>query len=115
MIYHSGSIFCVSKRHCPLHIYKIVRRHGATWDTGSPQPRRVTPQLFRHTAAVHLLESGVEVNVIRGCLNGATGSPAASYMFMAGALLLSVILTITVPARSDERSKRDASLAVGRT
>ncbi|SAL79442.1 major facilitator family transporter [Caballeronia terrestris] len=50
-----------------------------------------------------------------GYLNGATGSPAASYMFMAGALLLSVILMITVPARSDERSKRDAPLAVGRT
>jgi hypothetical protein len=36
-------------------------------------------------------------------------------MFMAGALLLSVILMITVPARSDERSKDDAPLAVGRT
>jgi len=49
-------------------IYKIVRRHAAAWDTSSPQPRRVTPHLFRHTAAVHLLESGVEVNVIRGWL-----------------------------------------------
>lgn len=49
-------------------IYKIVRRHAAAWDTGGPQPRRVTPHLFRHTAAVHLLESGVEVNVIRGWL-----------------------------------------------
>jgi Phage integrase family len=28
----------------------------------------VTPHLFRHTAAVHLLESGIEVNVIRGWL-----------------------------------------------
>jgi len=49
-------------------IYKIVRRHAAAWDTSDPQPRRVTPHLFRHTAAVHLLESGVEVNVIRGWL-----------------------------------------------
>lgn len=49
-------------------IYKIVRRHAAAWDTSGPQPRRVTPHLFRHTAAVHLLESGVEVNVIRGWL-----------------------------------------------
>jgi len=32
------------------------------------QPRRITPHLFRHTAAVHLLESGVEINVIRGWL-----------------------------------------------
>ncbi|KWR87666.1 tyrosine-type recombinase/integrase [Cupriavidus sp. IDO] len=49
-------------------IYKIVRRHAAFLDTSGPQPRRVSPHLFRHTAAVHLLESGVEVNVIRGWL-----------------------------------------------
>lgn len=49
-------------------IYKIVRRHASFWDTDGPQPRHVTPHLFRHTAAVHLLESGVEVNVIRAWL-----------------------------------------------
>jgi integrase/recombinase XerD len=51
-------------------IYKIVRRHAASLDdprTG----RRVSPHTFRHTAAVHLLESGVEVNVIRGWLGHA--------------------------------------------
>jgi Phage integrase family len=45
-------------------IYKIVRRPAASLDdprTG----RRVSPHIFRHTAAVHLLEAGVEVNVIR--------------------------------------------------
>ena len=41
------------------------------------QPRRprtgrtVSPHTFRHTAAVHLLEAGVEVNVIRGWLGHA--------------------------------------------
>jgi site-specific recombinase XerD len=49
-------------------IYKIVRRHAAGWDTTGAEPRRVTPHLFRHTAAVHLLESGVEINVIRAWL-----------------------------------------------
>ena len=53
-------------------IYKIVRRHAAAWDSSGPQPRRVTPHLFRHTAAVHLLEAGVEVNVIRGWLGHAS-------------------------------------------
>jgi site-specific recombinase XerD len=51
-------------------IYKIVRRHASSLDdprTG----RRVSPHIFRHTAAVHLLESGVEVNVIRGWLGHA--------------------------------------------
>jgi site-specific recombinase XerD len=31
----------------------------------------VSPHIFRHTAAVHLLEAGVEVNVIRGWLGHA--------------------------------------------
>ena len=30
--------------------------------------RRVAPHTFRHTSAVHLLEAGVEANVIRGWL-----------------------------------------------
>jgi site-specific recombinase XerD len=45
-------------------IYKIVRRHGSTLD--DPRiDRRVTPHTFRHTSAVHMLEAGIEVNVIR--------------------------------------------------
>lgn len=49
-------------------IYKIVRRQCGHLDSGGGHPRHVSPHLFRHTAAVHLLESGVEVNVIRGWL-----------------------------------------------
>jgi site-specific recombinase XerD len=55
-------------------IYKIVRRPAASLDdprTG----RRVSPHIFRHTAAVHLLEAGVEVNVIRGWLGTPTSPP----------------------------------------
>lgn len=66
----SEALFC-ARGHQPLTrfgIYKIVRRHAASWDTTGPQPRRVSPHLFRHTAATHLLDSGVEVNVIRGWL-----------------------------------------------
>ena len=51
-------------------IYKIVRRHAA--DLDDPRTgRRVSPHIFRHTAAVHLLEAEVEVNVIRGWLGHA--------------------------------------------
>ena len=31
-------------------------------------PRRISPHVLRHTTAVHLLEAGVEINVIRGWL-----------------------------------------------
>ena len=51
-------------------IYKLVRRHTRQFSDakgGQPQ-RKVSPHVFRHTAAAHLLESGVEVNVIRGWL-----------------------------------------------
>src|SRR5664279_2973909 len=51
-------------------IYKIIRRHTA--DLDDPRTgRRVGPHTFRHTAAMHLLEAGVEVNVIRGWLGHA--------------------------------------------
>lgn len=59
-------------------LYKIVRRHGAFLDdprTG----RQVSPHIFRHTAAVHLLEAGVEVNVIRGWLGHADLSTTNRY------------------------------------
>ena len=51
-------------------IYKIVRRHAAGLQTarGKPLGFSISPHVFRHTAAVHLLESGTEVNVIRGWL-----------------------------------------------
>jgi site-specific recombinase XerD len=48
-------------------IYKLVRRHttaSGDFDIG----RSTSPHCWRHTAAVHLLESGVEPNVIRAWL-----------------------------------------------
>lgn len=46
-------------------VYKLVRRHAAWLDRPDGH---VTPHVFRHTTAVHLLASGVDVNVIRGWL-----------------------------------------------
>jgi site-specific recombinase XerD len=59
-------------------IYKIVRRHAACLDDRR-NGRRVSPHIFRHTAAVHLLEAGVEVNVIRGWLGHADLSTTNRY------------------------------------
>jgi site-specific recombinase XerD len=51
-------------------IYKRVRHYAQAWEASAkPLSRiRITPHVFRHTTAVHLLEAGVEVNVIRGWL-----------------------------------------------
>jgi integrase/recombinase XerD len=49
-------------------IYKLVRRHTACLQDKDSAARRIGPHVFRHTTAVHLLEAGVEVNVIRGWL-----------------------------------------------
>ena len=58
----------VSSRDRPLTrfgVYKIVRRHTRQLEA---RLGRIGPHVFRHTTAVHLLEAGVEVNVIRGWL-----------------------------------------------
>ncbi|WP_295407207.1 tyrosine-type recombinase/integrase [uncultured Thiocystis sp.] len=54
-------------------IYKRIRHYAQIWETSAKPTSqvRVTPHVFRHTAAVHLLEAGAEVNVIRGWLGHA--------------------------------------------
>jgi integrase/recombinase XerD len=47
-------------------IGRHVRKSGAT--TPSLRGQNVTPHTIRHTTAMHLLQSGVEVNVIRSWL-----------------------------------------------
>jgi len=51
-------------------IYKRIRHYAKRWEASAPPASliRVTPHVFRHTTAVHLLEAGVEVNVIRSWL-----------------------------------------------
>ena len=72
-IVDSDSPVFASRHGLPLTrfgIYKMVRRLTGALDkptNGRPR-RRISPHCFRHTTAVHLLESGVEPNVIRGWL-----------------------------------------------
>jgi integrase/recombinase XerD len=51
-------------------IYKVVRRHTAELAKKGldGKPRAVSPHVLRHSTAVHLLEAGVEINVIRAWL-----------------------------------------------
>jgi integrase/recombinase XerD len=55
-------------------IYKRVRHltAGVATSGATDDRRRVSPHVWRHTAAVHLLEAGVDVNVIRGWLGHAS-------------------------------------------
>ena len=48
-------------------IYKLVRRHTSA-DGNFDIGQTISPHCWRHTTAVHLLESGVEPNVIRAWL-----------------------------------------------
>ena len=74
-----AAVFCAHGQPLTRYgIYKIIRRHASRFDdprTG----RRISPHTFRHTAAVHLLEAGVEVNVIRGWLGHADLSTTNRY------------------------------------
>lgn len=51
-------------------LYKIVRRHTRELSAAAHTAQRppISPHHFRHPTAVHLLEAGVEVNVIRDWL-----------------------------------------------
>lgn len=82
-------------------LYKIVRRHAARFDPPpGPRGRRVTPHLFRHTAAVHLLEAGVEVNVIRGWLGHVSLDTTNRYAEITLRAKAAALDTCTLPVRA---------------
>lgn len=63
-------------------IADLVRRSvgKAAATLPSLQGRKVTPHTFRHTTAMHLLQSGVEVNVIRSWLGHASIATTNRYI-----------------------------------
>lgn len=62
----------LSRLHRPMTrfgLYKLVKRYATVLTPfGVEGGKRLSPHIFRHTAAVHLLESGVDINVIRAWL-----------------------------------------------
>ncbi len=65
-----------SRRGAPLTrfgIHKLVRRHTSNLPPSLGSDRgSVSPHVLRHTTAVHLLEAGVDLNVIRAWLGHAS-------------------------------------------
>ena len=103
------AVFC-SPRATPLTrfgLYKIVRRHGSRLDAAAgPRGRRVTPHTFRHTAAMHLLEAGVEVNVIRGWLGHVSLDTTNRYAEISLRTRAAALDTCTSPLRTQGRARK---------
>jgi len=63
-------------------IANLIERYQVKAATTTPglRGRRITPHTFRHTTAMHLLQSGVEVNVIRSWLGHASINTTSRYI-----------------------------------
>jgi integrase/recombinase XerD len=86
-------------------IYKIIRRYTTqVVKKGSDgQAKRVSPHVWRHTTAVHLLEAGVEVNVIRAWLGHASLETTNRYAEITLRTKQAALEKCTVPRAADER------------
>jgi integrase/recombinase XerD len=91
-------------------IYKLVRRHTAhlTMATGA-DIHHISPHSLRHTTAVHLLESGVEINVIRAWLGHVSLETTNRYAELTLRMKTQALQQCQPPTLSSERS-RDRSV-----
>jgi len=89
-------------------IYKIIRRYTTqVVKKGSDgQSRRISPHVWRHTTAVHLLEAGVEVNVIRAWLGHASLETTNRYAEITLRTKQAALEKCIVPDAADERIPR---------
>src|SRR6202162_5016274 len=68
--------------------------------------RRVSPHVWRHTTAVHLLEAGVEINVIRAWLGHASLETTNRYAEMTLRTKPDALEKCMVPGTAEERIPR---------
>ena len=89
-------------------IYKRVRHLTAGVETtgSAADSRRVSPHVWRHTAAVHLLEAGNDVNVIRGWLGHASLNTTNRYAEITMRMKTEA-MTLCAPSGSDATPWRD--------
>lgn len=89
-------------------IYKIIRRYTTqiVKNASDGRPRRVSPHVWRHTTAVHLLEAGVEVNVIRAWLGHATLETTNRYAEITIRTKQAALEKCIVPGTAEEKISR---------
>jgi site-specific recombinase XerD len=88
-------------------IYKIVRRHSQHLRNGSTDQHLVTPHVLRHTTAVHLLESGAEINVVRGWLGHASLETTNIYAEITVKTKQAALARCEVPLETSEEYQRE--------
>ena len=71
-----------------------------------PATKPVSPHTFRHTAAVHLLESGVEVNVIRSWLGHTSLETTNRYAEITASLKAAALQACEPPTGDTDSSRR---------
>jgi site-specific recombinase XerD len=70
------------KRLSRFGVLTILKRHVAAAATQQPSlaTKRISPHTMRHTAAMHLLQSGVELNVIKSWLGHVSITTTSQYI-----------------------------------
>ena len=89
-------------------IYKIVRRYTRhiIKHRSDGRLRGISPHLWRHSTAVHLLESGAEVNVIRAWLGHASLETTNRYAEITIRTKQAALEKCTISAAADRRIAR---------
>ncbi len=89
-------------------IYKIIRRYTThvVKKRADGRLRPVSPHVWRHSTAVHLLEAGVEVNVIRAWLGHASLETTNRYAEITLRTKQAALEKCVVPATADEKIPR---------
>jgi site-specific recombinase XerD len=89
-------------------IYKIIRRYTkhVVKQRADGRPRAVSPHVWRHSTAVHLLEAGVEVNVIRAWLGHASLETTNRYAEITLRTKQAALEKCMLPGTADQRIPR---------
>jgi integrase/recombinase XerD len=89
-------------------IYKVIRRYTKhiVKQRADGRPRAVSPHVWRHSTAVHLLEAGVEVNVIRAWLGHASLETTNRYAEITLRTKQAALEKCILPGSPDQRIPR---------